>query len=252
MIALFIGGVGQLYQGDLDLGRRAVARLQKLDLGPDVLVEDLQYGAVAVSQRMEEVAPRRLLLIGAEQRGRPAGTVERRSLPEPGLEGAQRAVEQAVTGYVSIDITVTVLAALGVLPASTVTIEAEPETVEPSERLSVIAERALDEVVNLAEIEARRVPVLCLSDELSTMISSKGMDSSPALQALQELLDELRVLQEEARWGRAFLLRDRLRLAISRGATSERMDRLDWGLWWALIEELDRLEKAEAARSSAR
>jgi hypothetical protein len=222
-----------------------------LDLRSDVVVEDLQYGAVAVSQRLEEVAPRRLLLVGAEQRGRPAGTVERRYVPEPPMEGAQRAVEQAVTGYVSIDITVRVLAALGVLPATTVTIEFEPETVQPSERLSATAERALEEVVGLAETEARRAPLFSLGEDLEAMISSKGMDGSPALEALQELLGELRLLKDQGRWGRTFVLRDRLRLAIARGATSERMDRMDWGLWWALLEELDRLQKAEAARSAA-
>ncbi len=43
--------------------------------------------------------------------------------------------------------------------------------------------------------------------------------------------------------------RDELRLRIARGETGEGMDQLDWTLWWALIEELDRLQAVEAAQA---
>ena len=62
---ILVGGVGELYQGDLDLGRRAVERLGTEDLGPGVLVEELHYGAVAVAQRLEDLRPDLLILIGA-------------------------------------------------------------------------------------------------------------------------------------------------------------------------------------------
>ena len=53
-------------------------------------------------------------------------------------------------------------------------------------------------------------------------------------------------------WSAGLLLlpvfnRDRLRAAIIAGNTSDRMDYRDWGLWWALIEELDRVQNCEAA-----
>lgn len=210
-----------------------------------MLVEDFHYGAVAVAQRIEELAPQRLILVGAEQRGRPPGTVERRRVSKLALQDAQRAVEEAVTGYVSIDIALRVADGLGVLPTNTVTIEAEPSTIEPSDRLSEAGELMLAEVVLLAGLEAGRVPLLRLADELRGILIVKPLEDSAALEALSELLQELKFLEDGGRWGRTFGLRDRLRLAIARGATSEGMDHMDWGLWWALIEELDRLEKVE-------
>ena len=77
-MTILVGGVGQLYQGDLDLGRRAVERLRQEHLAAGVLVEDLHYGAVAVAQRLRDVAPDALVVVGAEVHGRTPGTVERR------------------------------------------------------------------------------------------------------------------------------------------------------------------------------
>ena len=54
-------------------------------------------------------------------------------------------------------------------------------------------------------------------------------------------------VDEQGRWGRTFALRDRFRLAIAHSDSSEGMDHRDWALWWALVEELDRVEAAEAA-----
>jgi len=65
----------------------------------------------------------------------------------------QRSVADAVTGYVHVDLVLDVAHGLGVLPGDTVVIEVEPATVEPSERLSVVAERALDEALALVRAE---------------------------------------------------------------------------------------------------
>ena len=149
-----VGGVGELYQGDLDLGRVAVERLG--DLRSGVVVEDFSYGAVAVAQRLEELAPRRLVLVSAVARGRAPGTVERRraaGAAARAAEDVQRSVADAVTGYVHVDLVLDVAGGLGVLPADTVVIEVEPATVEPSERLSPVAERALDEALALVRAE---------------------------------------------------------------------------------------------------
>jgi hydrogenase maturation protease len=155
---VLVGGVGQLYQGDLDVGRRAAVLLAAQDLGPGVLVEDLHYGAVAVVHRLAELRPAALVLVGAERRGRPPGTLERREVPALDLppEELQRAVHDAITGYVTIDLLVEVAWALGNLPALTVTIEVEPGRVGPSEVLSPEVEALLPEVVRLAAEEARR------------------------------------------------------------------------------------------------
>jgi len=146
---VLVGAVGQLYQGDLDLGRVAVERLG--DLGPEIVVEDLSYGAVAVAQRLEELAPQRLILVAAVARGRVPGTVERRSATAVARtpQEIQRSVADAVTGYVHVDLVLDVAHGLGVLPPETLVVEVEPATVEPSERLSPVAERALDEALAL-------------------------------------------------------------------------------------------------------
>ena len=154
---LVVGGVGHLYQGDLDLGRVAVERLAHDDLGAGVTVEEFSYGAVAVAQRLEELRPDVLVLVGAVGRGREPGTVERRevaALPRDPLE-IHGAIADAVTGYIDLDLVVEVAHGLGALPPRTVTIEVEPARTEPSEQLSPQAEAALAQAVELIRSEVR-------------------------------------------------------------------------------------------------
>ncbi|MBA3428687.1 MAG: hypothetical protein H0U07_08970 [Actinobacteria bacterium] len=159
---ILVAGVGELYQGDLDLGRLAVVRLAGQDLGPDVVVEELSYGAVAVAQRLEDLRPDALVLIAAHARGRPAGAVERIEIEPPELTAAEQqlAVGDAVTGYVTVDLLVEVAAALGALPARTVSIEVEPASVQPSEQLTPEAQAGLEQALGLvrAELAALRAP----------------------------------------------------------------------------------------------
>jgi hydrogenase maturation protease len=154
-VTVVVGGVGHLYQGDLDLGRRAVEQLSHHDLGGDVVVEDLSYGAVAVAQRLQELRPDTLILVGAVARGREPGTVER--LPVKGLAVSpaevQQAVASAVTGYLGLDLVLEVAHGLGALPRRTVAIEVEPASTEPSERLSPAAEAALLRALDLVRAE---------------------------------------------------------------------------------------------------
>lgn len=245
---IVVGGVGQLYQGDLDFGRVAVERLQAEEPGRDVLIEDFHYGAVAVAQRLEELSPDTLVLVGATSRGRQPGAVERRLLEraERAPADVQGAVASAVVGYVDLDLVVDVAAGFGVLPQRTVAIEFEPVLPGPSESLSAEARAALDTALELVRAEVRRAPLLQLADEIRERLSEKDHSPSPALEALHDLLAQLETLDREGRWARTFAERDRLRLRISMGETGERIDHLDWGQWWALLEELDRLEQLEA------
>lgn len=245
---IVVGGVGQLYQGDLDFGRVAAGRLQAEELGRDVVVEDFHYGAVAVAQRLEELRPDTLVLVGAASRGRQPGAVERRRLEraERAPADLQSAVADAVVGYVDVDLVLDVATGFGVLPKRTVTIEFEPVLPGPSESLSDEAQAALETALELVRAEARRAPLLQLADEIRERLAERRLEPSPALEALEALLGELETLEREGRWGRTFAERDRLRLRISMGETGEGMDHLDWGQWWALLEELDRIEQAEA------
>lgn len=249
-MSVLVGGVSQLYQGDLDFGRVAIHRLAREDLGHDVAVEDFHYGAVAVMQRLEEVHPYALILVGATLRGRHPGTIERRRIRprQRRRSEVQRAVEDAVTGYVTMDLAIDVVCGLGTLPARTVTVELEPVHTEPSETLSPVAEGLLDEALALVRAEVRRAPVLQLADQLEVLANRDRLEPSEALDALEGLLVQLRLLDEDGSWGATFAYRDRLRRKIAEGETGYGMDHLDWGLWWALIEELDRLQPLEASQ----
>ena len=160
---ILVGGVAELFQGDLDLGRRAVVELSGEDLGPGVMVEELSYGGVAVAQRLEDLRPDVLVLVGAHPRGRTPGSVERRDVPRPELSDRelQIAVGDAVTGYVTIDLVVEVAAALGALPPRVVAVEVEPGHVGPVDGLSPEGRAGLQEALALvrAEVAAlRRTP----------------------------------------------------------------------------------------------
>lgn len=244
---VLVGGVGELYQGDLDFGRHVAGCLARADLGRDVVVEDLHYGALAVAQRIAELRPAALVLIGARPDGREPGSIRRRRIRDhrPSTTEFQNSMGSAGTGYVDIDLILDVAAGLGVLPARTVTLELEPLTTGPAAELSAPAVAALPRAVALARTEALRMPLLELADQLSDRDPGRlGPDG--AARTVTLLLTELRGLDSTGRWGLSFSLRDRLRIQIAAELPPEGMDHLDWGMWWALIEELDRLEAAEA------
>ncbi|MEJ7569111.1 MAG: hypothetical protein WKF41_12695 [Gaiellaceae bacterium] len=135
-----------------------VERLAAENLGPGVLVEELHYGAVAVAQRLEDLRPDLLILVGAVAGGRPPGTVERREY-RPQLIGSaevQRAIGDAVTGYVGIDLVFEVAAGLGALPPRAVAIEVEPAQIDSSEELSPEVEAVLEQALELVRAEVAR------------------------------------------------------------------------------------------------
>ena len=245
-MVILVGGVSELYQGDLDLGRLVVERLVTEPLGPgQVLVEDLYYGAVAVCQRIDEVAPDALVLVGASRRGRPVGTVERRRVvPELADPAAfQEAVGDAVTGYVSVDLIVRVAEGLGALPFRTVAVEVEPARTEAAEPLSPEAAAALDAAVAAVRAEVRRLPLLQLADE-AAVVAPPGARSDVEARVLAGL----RRLDATGRWeltaGDARALR--ARLGGGNGATVAATDG-GAGPWPALLAEFERLLPIETA-----
>ncbi|MEJ7744108.1 MAG: hypothetical protein WKF73_17145 [Nocardioidaceae bacterium] len=78
------------------------------------------------------------------------------------------------------------------------------------------------------------------------------LEGSAALSALRSLLGELDQTDRCGRWGRTFALRDQLRRNIASSPSSEGMDHRDWALWWALLEELDRLQALDVAAADSR
>lgn len=249
-MTIFVGGVSELFQSDLDVGRLAIDRLRDEAWGPGVVVEELHYGAVAVAQRLEDVQPHVLVLVSAVARQRPVGTVERRRIYPPVLSQAdlQAAVGDAVTGYVHVDLVIDVASGLGALPARTVSIEVEPERTSSGEGLSPSATSGLEVALDLVREEVDRAPLLDLVDDLRGWVEGDRLEPSEPQTVMRRILAELVLLDREGQWGRTFALRDELRLSLAHEFSSEAMEHRDWALWWALIEELDRLEAREAVR----
>lgn len=88
---------------------------------------------------------------------------------------------------------------------------------------------------------------MLLAAEISSSMTRAEPDASPAADPMRALIDELYRSDADATWGSTFRLRDRVKLGISEGAIGEGMTKLDWGVWWALLEELDRAQSAEGA-----
>jgi hypothetical protein len=165
------------------------------------------------------------------------------------VEQVQAAVGDAVTGYVGIDLIVEVAGAFGALPRRTVAIEVEPGWTGPGEGLSAAAKDGLSAALRLVRAEVARQPLFDLADELSSLVAGDRIEPCPALAAIRSLLGQIRRLDRDGQWGATFALRDRLRRAIGAGDTGEGMDARDWALWWALLEELDRLQVLEVSTS---
>lgn len=251
-LTLVVGGVGELFQRDLDLGRLVVERLLSRPPRPGLVVEDFCYGAIAVTARLDELAPDGLVLVGAKSRGRAPGTVTRRRVGDLGLapHEVQVAVGDAGTGYVDLDLTVEVAWGFGSLPPHTVVVEVEPAETGPGEGLSDPVAQAMDRVIELVDREHELLPLYDLVRRMQPLVAGDRLEPSAGLDAVRTLLGELELHQRDGRWGRTFAEKDRLQLAIAEGATSEGMDHLDWTLWWALVEEVERVERATVAWES--
>lgn len=243
---ILVGGVGELYQGDLDLGRRAVETLTAEHLGDDVAVEDLYYGAVAVAQRLEDLRPDSMVLIGAVARGRPPGSVDERLLVEPSFpdDHVQAAIHDAGTGYVDIDTLLRVCTGLKAIPRRTLVIEVEPMTKGPDPEISPLVLRALDEALSRVRSGVRRLRLFSLADQIAERLDEGDIEGTPVTSAMEDLVAAMRSVK--AGWGRTFAEKDKLKLLISSRPSGEGMRHLDWAMWWTLIEELDRLEQSEA------
>lgn len=134
-----------------------VERLLNEPLGPDVVVEDLFFGALAVCQRLQELHPEVLILVGAAARGLEPGRVLRREvapLKRP-LDDLQHAVGEAATGYVSIDLVLEVATAFHALPARTLVFEIEPKTTAPADTLSPEGQTAASVAIDMIKLELR-------------------------------------------------------------------------------------------------
>jgi hydrogenase maturation protease len=125
-----IAGVGYSNLSDLSAGPLVAARLRREQWPEHVEVDDLSYGPVAVVHRFAEASPpfRRLVLVGAADRGRKAAAVRCYRwdgvLPPP--EEVQARVAEAVTGVIDLDNLLVVTQQFGALPEEVFVVEVQP------------------------------------------------------------------------------------------------------------------------------
>lgn len=151
---VLVGGVGYTNLRDRSLGPLLIERLHQRTWPADVVVEDVSYGPIDVLFKLQaEPNGFRLgVFVSAVARGRPAGTVERSvwNAPTPSATELQERISEALTGVVSLENLLVILAHFGALPERTVVIEVEPEAEEAwGPDLSDAGRAALDRVERL-------------------------------------------------------------------------------------------------------
>lgn len=125
---LLVAGFGTPWQRDLDFGNRFVACAALLRWPDRVVVEDLSYSALLVLQRIDELRPSKLVLVGAVARGDRPGTVRRHRLgaQAPPPDEVHEHLVQSLDGSVDVAHTLAVLRYWSKLPPDTVMVEVEP------------------------------------------------------------------------------------------------------------------------------
>ncbi len=126
---VLVGGIGLPWLRDLDFGTQFIRRVEHLDWPEEVVVEDLSYAAHRVLDRLQELLPAKVVLVGAMPREiDPPGTIRRYPLdlkPPPDDEVQERLAE-AAGGIIDLDHTLAVCRYWKAFPEDTVVIEVEP------------------------------------------------------------------------------------------------------------------------------
>ncbi len=152
-----IGGVGLPWLRDLDFGTNWLARATSLEWPNDVVLEDLSYSAHRVMHRLQELQPRRVILLGCMPRGvDPAGTIRRYRLSEvaaPDPAEVHERLAESVGGIIDLDHTLAVCRHWQALPEDTVVIEVEPAERDFGWGFSDPVEAAVAEVLEIVRNE---------------------------------------------------------------------------------------------------
>lgn len=157
--SVLVAGVGYRNLRDLSVGPMLIERLQARVWPSGVQVEDLSFGAVHVVHWLQDAQPfSAALFLGASQRGREPGTLERiewQSTPVTDAE-VQTRVGEAVTGVISLDTLLIVLEHFKVLPPRVVCYEIEPVDTDWGEQFSLPVQEAMGalEKLLIADVKA--------------------------------------------------------------------------------------------------
>jgi hypothetical protein len=161
-VRVIVGGVGYRNLRDHSVGLAVTDLLALRGLAPggeaaaEVVVEDLSYNPLAVGWRLDDEPPAervaRIVLVAGVARGtRVPGSIVAyrwdRVLPPP--DEVQRAVTEAVTGIISVDNTLIMLAHFGALPPEAIVVEVEPLVHEFGEAFSAPVAARFEELCAL-------------------------------------------------------------------------------------------------------
>lgn len=148
----YVAAVSNTWLGDLDVGAEFVRRHgDDLRWPPGTLVEPVIEAAQRFLHRLQELAPRRLVVVGAYPRGDAPATVRVRPRPDPVTPAeVQARLAESVGGVVDLDHLLAVAGYFGALPAWTTVIEVEPASTTFGGPLSPAVDAALVRVVDAA------------------------------------------------------------------------------------------------------
>lgn len=135
IVKILIAGVGHPNLKDLSFGQVFLAHLKTLEWPPEIELENLSFGAIAVLQWFEDYPKKfdKVIFVSAAERdGRPKGTLitYRWDFPRKTEAEVQDCVNESVTGIISLDNLLTILTHFGVLPDAVEVMELEPVDTE--------------------------------------------------------------------------------------------------------------------------
>lgn len=123
-----VAGVGHRFWQDYSAGPAWIDRMKEIDWPEGLDVEDYSFGALAMTQNLQDVDYQRIVFLSAEARGRQPGTLHwyRYAAGEESPERVQAYVGESGGGVVAIDPLLSIAGHFGVLPPETWVIELEP------------------------------------------------------------------------------------------------------------------------------
>ena len=156
---VLVGGIGLPWLRDLDFGTQFVRRIEGLEWPDNVLVEDLSFAAHRALDRLQEVKPSRVVLVGCMPREEdPPGTIRRYQLdltPPPDEEVHDR-LGEAAGGIIDLDHTLAVCRYWKGFPEDTTVIEIEPGDRSFGLGFSPEVEEVVDTVLAMVQEEVAK------------------------------------------------------------------------------------------------
>ena len=131
-------------------------RVADLDWPAHVIVEDMSYAAHRVLDRLRELRPSKVVLVGCmPRRDDPPGTIRHYDLDltPPDEDEVQDRLSEAAMGIIDLDHTLAVVRHFGEFPMDTVVVEVEPEDESFGLGFSDTVEATVDEVLALVRSE---------------------------------------------------------------------------------------------------